>query len=240
MTYSKYMTISGHLKNNTPQNIKQEYAENKVLLKHGGDIMLVSPYTRVHDKHKFICDKGHEWFSIFNDVANKGTKCPRCSGKYTPNQEEARNKVSIKHSGRVELASPYTSVHNNHKFICNKGHTFYSSYNHVANRGSGCPKCVRKESNIIYLWNLVGTNIYKFGITSDSLGYSRIKEVANIHNVAYDILVYKKDVECRLIESIIKEHYSEYKADMRGDGSTEMLELSGALAKELVSLLLIL
>lgn len=101
-------------------------------------------------------------------------------------------------------------------------------------QGKGCPKCKSRAHDVFYFWRLGNTNIYKYGITTSSRKHSRINEVAKSHDVKPHILRYYKLKEAYTLERLVKTTYSFLRAEITGDGRTEMLELNAAQLREVL------
>jgi hypothetical protein len=77
------------------------------------------------------------------------------------------------------------------------------------------------KSNIVYFWNVVGTNIWKIGVSNEDQVNSRIRRVANSHNVEVGQVIIVKSDNARKIETTALS-ISEIIPKMTGvDGYTE-------------------
>ncbi len=82
-------------------------------------------------------------------------------------------------------------------------------------------------NNCLYVWQIEDTNIYKIGITSMKLGYSRIESVANKHNVKPVITAYVKVDDAKKIENELHKIYrTPQNLIIKGDGYTEFKTLT--------------
>lgn len=81
----------------------------------------------------------------------------------------------------------------------------------------------------IYIWHLVGEpNVYKVGITSESLKFERIKEVSRAANSEYEMIVFSKvgTENAKVIESVLKRAGVQHRFDRKFTGCTEFRRIS--------------
>jgi hypothetical protein len=102
-------------------------------------IMLVSAFTKVHDKHTFRCSEGHIWVTTWADVYNQGYGCPACCGHRIDDIQSRINELYEKRG--ITLISEFTRVTDKHTFKCSKGHTWVAKWVSVYNQEKGCPSC---------------------------------------------------------------------------------------------------
>lgn len=102
-------------------------------------------YTYSRIKSTIICDKGHEFEMCWNNF-REGQRCPVCYyySKFN-NKEESINKLKNVHSDYDFSKFEYNGCKGKGLTICDKGHEFYSRYDHLIN-GSRCPHCKNKVS----------------------------------------------------------------------------------------------
>jgi len=85
---------------------------------------------------------------------------------------------------------------------------------------------VSSDNNIIYLWNIKDTNVYKIGVTSKKRGYARINEVSRKHNIKAVVLAYVKVDDAFSIESELHNAFNcGQDIVTKGDGVTEFKTL---------------
>ena len=100
-----------------------------------------------------------------NHLDGKG--CPKCSKTTKADFIIKANKVhctkyfynNVCYINNKTKVSITCKLHGD--FLCTPGHHINSS--------SGCPSCSGKNHNILYVLNIVGTDIYKVGVTTDTL-----------------------------------------------------------------------
>ncbi len=85
---------------------------------------------------------------------------------------------------------------------------------------------VASDNNIIYLWNIKDTNVYKIGVTSKKRGYARINEVSRKHNIEAVVLAYVKVDDAFSIENELHNTFNGGQDIItKGDGVTEFKTL---------------
>ena len=116
------------------RRITQEYAE---------DILKAKGYTLLGDvkgaksKVTFICDRGHKYSMTLGNLKN-GANCAKCVGSAKLTLEEAQKLFRDK--GFELLATEYTNALTPMPFICDKGHSHFTTINAVRD-GKKCGIC---------------------------------------------------------------------------------------------------
>lgn len=95
---------------------------------------------------------------------------------------------------------------------------------------SESPTSSKAVSNCLYIWKCVDRTdeygqIYKIGITSTSCADDRIKTVSRTHKVGYEIVVWSRQNDPRVIEAQILRIGRPAKME-RADGHTEFRSLT--------------
>ncbi len=99
---------------------------------------LSNGYTGIMKKHKWQCDKGHQWESRPNDIKS-GCGCPYCAGK---RKDIHTLKKLIENRPLKILSDKYLGMHSKHKWECDKcNYIWKSTVGSVVNSKTGCPKC---------------------------------------------------------------------------------------------------
>jgi hypothetical protein len=94
------------------------------------------------------------------------------------------------------------------------------------------------DNDVIYVWNIPNTNIYKIGVTSEKLGDSRIKYVAKVMGVDYKILSMKKVEKATTIETELHNTYTILPTTLpKADGHTEFRVLTQSDVNEITDYL---
>lgn len=85
----------------------------------------------------------YEWSAEANNLVNKGTGCPKCSGAIGKEEGERINQInSIKNIEFLRWDGDYSLLKSKAFVRCNKdGFEWSTSINVLINGGHGCPKC---------------------------------------------------------------------------------------------------
>ena len=158
----------------------------------------------------------------------QGSGCPRCGGSGKKTQAQFIEDAVALHGARYTYESVhYVDCEASTLVTCRQHGTFtITPSNHLS--GKGCPKCAGKAQNVVYLWKLsTFPNTYKLGITTNTLGVSRIAQVAKAHKTDYHILRYKQVGSAKAVERRLGETLNKYKSTniTVGLGYTEMYDL---------------
>lgn len=104
-------------------------------------------------------------------------------------QQEFMSEIESIGCKDYEVLSDYTGRHSKvqmQHIKCNT--TWEVTPANFINKHSRCPNCMKgSDGDLLYLWNLEGTDIYKIGTSSARLGIKRIKEVSRELKVNYII-----------------------------------------------------
>ena len=195
----------------------------------GRDIKRIGDYVNSRTKIDWGCSKGHTWpASPLHIFAGKG--CPTCAGNLPLTNEVVDSRLEGRSIKRVgAYANHCTKI----LWGCAKGHTWLATPDHVLNSQTGCPTCA-KNHNCIYLWNVVGTNNYKIGISSIDIAEKRIKGCANAGNHKYEVIRIQEVEDPASLEKELLMKYTEnpYKNE-RFDGYTEFRSLTTEQVEEI-------
>ena len=217
--YPELHTPKGRVKSKGIEELRLE--QIKLLLP---DAEVIGEIGKTSDKVHLKCLlDGHEWTPRLGDVVNKCSGCPTCAGLLP-----LTNKVvDLRLEGRGILRiGEYVNTNTKIAWRCNKGHQWEALPYSVLNLGSGCPTCAL-DHNCIYLWNVVGTNNYKIGISSIGIAERRINGCANSGNHKYEIVIIQEVEDASNLEKELLSKYLEnpYKNE-RFDGYTEFRKLT--------------
>lgn len=236
-----WLSKSGSIRNKAPLHIKNDWFIFRARKIHGNKY-LYSKLSIPNTEATLVVTCPIHGDFITNQRAHlaKGRGCQKCSGGVSTDLKHFIEKSIKVHGDTYDYSlCRYYNAKEKMKIICKKHGIFeQNANNHLS--GNGCPICANQVHDILYLWNLVGTNLYKYGITTSSNKTARIKRVAKAHNVDYRILVYRKMEHPEEVELIIKHNYSDKASQTTEDGKTEILELTVDEAEELRSLMEIL
>lgn len=93
-------------------------------------------------------------------------------------------------------------------------------------RGDGCPKCAGKAHDVVYVWYVMGTNVFKVGVTTATNKLRRINQVAKAQGAEPWLLVYYQCEEAIQIEKRLHQRLAPYSYFIpAGEGRTEFYEL---------------
>lgn len=204
-----------------------------------GDIYDYSPtvYLGSVKKLDIMCPK-HGLFSMkaHNHLTCK-QKCPSCaqeqlSVKRSLTEEEVLERFEKTHGSRYDYSKvQYTHILDKVTIICKEhGEFLQSSAHHMA--GQNCPSCCRKTSNILYILQVKGSNVYKIGITTDVK--RRLYEHVRDSGKELEILLTKEMESPREAETHILNKYTgnPYK-DKKFQGYSEYRTLTELEVKEI-------
>jgi very-short-patch-repair endonuclease len=142
-----------------PEVAKELHPKNKET----ADLLPVMSPKKVWWLCDKVCPAGckHEWEASIGNRTGRGDKCPYCSNK------KLCEHMSIKYT-HPELMNEWHPEKNTHtkpeelsygsdvkvNWICvkNKEHEWITSVSHRASRGTGCPKCLHKTEDKLYLY----------------------------------------------------------------------------------------
>ena len=102
----------------------------------GGDCLSTN-YMNSQSKLHWRCAKGHEWFSIPNNI-HKGSWCPHCYGNVLSDIEPLRN--IAKERGGECLSTKYVNSHTKLRWRCAKGHEWEAAPTNIRS-GQWCRQC---------------------------------------------------------------------------------------------------
>jgi len=98
---------------------------------------LSDSYINSGSKLKWMCDKGHEFESCWDNV-KQGHGCPHCANCAKLTINKFREIAKMK--GGECLSNKYVNNHTKLKFRCNKSHEWFASPSKISS-GQWCPKC---------------------------------------------------------------------------------------------------
>lgn len=126
--------------------IKNGYEQAVAYAKNRGGKCLSSPDTIIksHIYLTWQCDKGHEpWEALYRNVVELGGWCPKCAGRFAPEEYIQKAKeLAIKKGGQC-LSNKYENQNTILEWQCeDKNHPrFLASYSNVVNKNSWCNLC---------------------------------------------------------------------------------------------------
>lgn len=143
------------------------------------------------------CAEGHSWQAKINNRTN-GRGCPFCSGKLVSNS----NRLS---TNRPELAgewdfdknelTPYdVSVFSNAKvwWVCSESHSWQAIINNRS-KGSGCPKCAKRTSQIENRFIEAFTEKTNFTVDAHGMRLRQLYYASGRSGVEVDIILYQNN-----------------------------------------------
>ena len=95
------------------------------------------------------------------------------------------------------------------------------------------------DNNVIYIWCIPFTDVYKIGITSSRLGMRRLETVSKALGVEYGLTVYEEVDNASTIETLLFKRFSTLPNDIPNiNGSTEFRVMNSTqvwLAKQMIN-----
>lgn len=193
-------------------------------------------YTNARTNVIITC-KDHGTFPQLPTHHLKGSGCPKCA-----------NNVRL---GTTEFVNRSNNIHN-YSYTYSKVHYVNNSTNVVITcpihgdftqlpchhlKGSGCPKCAGREHDIIYLWRLGNTSLFKLGISCTTGVKERIKRVSAAHSVNPTQVRIFTVGNAKELENKTLDHFKGYKQDgqLVGEGHTEILDLDDLVYLQVLS-----
>ena len=167
-------------------------------------------YKNNKTKVKIICPEHGIFEQKPESHTNQKQGCFKCEPNYPLTTETWITKAIKVHGDRYNYSKVvYTNSSDNVEIIC-KEHGMFSQRPADHLMGVNCPTCSNKlsDGDCVYIWksNMIWNDkpVWKIGITSERLGYARIRRMANeakLEVVKYKMLVTDK---AREIEKIIQ------------------------------------
>ncbi|AFB83887.1 endonuclease [Vibrio phage pVp-1] len=163
-----------------------------------------------------------------------GQGCPKCANNIKLGKQRFVQRARTIFSDKYNYDNVvYKNVDTKVRITCLE-HGEFKQTPKLHLRGFGCPSCGKYPYDILYLWNLVGTDMYKIGVTTSHLGINRIKKCAKQWNVEYNILIYRNIKQPVTLETEILHKFYNNKVRLEGDGGTEVLQLSDKELREVI------
>ena len=116
---------------------RQTIDEMKSLAKSKGGKCLSDEFHGVEKKLKWMCEKGHTWEAIPNNV-KRGSWCPTCAGRIPLSIEEM--KIFAQQRGGKCLSKEYKNNRTKLQWQCAKGHVWWAAPYSIKS-GRWCRKC---------------------------------------------------------------------------------------------------
>lgn len=116
--------------------LTNEYVKSFIEVESNSKYRLLTKYVNSKTKIKILCDKGHEWETLFDNF-RKGHRCGVCNGKGKWNRITVAE--FILKEGYIPLVE-YTNYLNDMKLQCPEGHIYKCNFKRFK-RGDRCPHC---------------------------------------------------------------------------------------------------
>ena len=200
-------------------------------------------YVNNKTKVTIICPVHGEFEQIPSAHYNHGCdKCRVDNNRKSIEQfiKDANNIHDEKYEySKVDYLNTTTPV----KIGCTTCGTYFTQRPNDHLNGSGCPVCNRgSDLDSLYVWKIVGTNIYKFGVTSFRLGNIRLNQViTSLRKNGYMVggiekVVQIKNTSAKEIESYLHNKYQTKPTSLpqEFDGKTEFRVLTKLEELELI------
>lgn len=113
---------------------------HELALSKGGKF-LSSEYIDSQTKHKWECDKGHQWEARPDSVKNRGDWCPECANFNRRGFEIADLYKWAKDKGGQCLSSSFKSSADKYEWECHLGHRWKAIWRNIYYNGYWCQRC---------------------------------------------------------------------------------------------------
>lgn len=184
-------------------------------------------YKNARSNVTIVCEH-HGDFNQLPTHHLKGCGCPKCANNTTLGTTEFINRSNKVHQNfytysKVKYVNSRTKV----TITCPVHGDFNQLPCHHI-RGSKCPACAGRDHDVIYLWRLGNTSLFKLGISCQTNVKSRINKVAAAHSVEPTKVSIFTVSNSRDLESKLLHYFKDYKQknQVSGEGHTEILDLT--------------
>lgn len=104
-------------------------------------LVLLSPYTRVIDKHNVRCEIcTYCWEVRLNDIMNNDNGCPQCSRRLPLTNEMIDTRL-LENNRNIIRVGNVVNATTKIEWQCTYNHVWMAVPDSVINAGSGCPTC---------------------------------------------------------------------------------------------------
>jgi len=173
-------------------------------------------YKNAHQKVKIICpDHGVFEQSPMGHLFGYG--CQRCAGKNILNKKDFIEAAKDIHGKRFDYSSvDYQGLQTQVEIICPIHGSFFQTPNNHIHSKSGCPKCAKygfklDEPAILYYFRDIETDLYKIGITNNSLEDRYNKTICSNRAIALFEQSFKNGKEALIKEQKLLEEFKEFR-----------------------------
>ena len=231
--FDKYLTKTGRLSPNQPQEVKNQWYIQRFREIHGDkyDYSQVV-YTGQLDHVTILCtNHGHFSQRVSNHLAGQG--CQKCHGNNLKSKEgQIKDFIAVHGTryiyDRVEYINSTTQI----EIIC-KIHGVFSQLPQDHISGRGCPKCGKHNQNIVYVLSCASTGLVKIGITNNLK--KRLQTLGgNLYVIAAFISETPRDLESQLHKRF--KDYRIYNQEVR-NGNTEFFKLTQDQVQQVLDIL---
>jgi len=189
-------------------------------------ITLTGPYLSFNNLTTFKCDKGHKWKTTLGAVYSAKTGCKIC--QYAQRSRKVDPILIFIDLLRrdITMLGEYKGIldHNTFKHSC--GYEWVVSTSQLYYAQTGCPKCAPStDADVVYLWQVDNSDIFKIGVTSHRLGEQRIRQVAHVNNQTPTIVRLTACDDARIVEQTLLTFGTNPQLDVV-DGKTEYRRLT--------------
>ena len=122
------------------RNVTKHTLENTRKIAHSRNGKCLSEkYINITTALLWRCSKGHEWNATLNSIKNANSWCPRRSGRYACDINQAKQ-IAFSRNGEC-LSTSYFNNYSDLLWKCIKGHIWYATLNSIKNANTWCPFC---------------------------------------------------------------------------------------------------
>lgn len=115
---------------------------------------LTEAYLGTTAKHRWKCEKGHEWDATWDSINNVDTWCPVCCGNVILNPLGQLQEIAHSKGGQC-LSTEYLGGQVKLRWRCKDGHEWEAKPSHIRLSGSWCPICSGRLVNPIEQLKLI-------------------------------------------------------------------------------------
>lgn len=227
--FEKYLTKTGRLSPQQPQEVKNAWYIRKFQEVHGDRYDYTNiEYSRAVDKVEIICKEHGSFFQTPNDHL-KGKGCPKCQGNNRKTTKECLLEFLQVHGTTYDYSNvQYISAFSKVEIICRDHGSFCQTPdNHL--KGKGCPKCQGYNQDTLYLLRCLTTGLYKIGITNNLR--QRLQSIGgNLEHIHHVNVENPRYLEKQLHEKYQK--HNVFNPTVRS-GGTEFFNLSDSQVQEI-------
>ncbi len=181
------------------------------------DIICIEEYVDIHTpiSHKcLVCN--YIWKGSPNNIKNKGSGCPKCSGQMVPTTKEYKEQIK---NTSVKCIDEYLYAYTPILHKCKKCNYEWKIAPLAVKSGRGCPICAKEKSyidkylnipTILYYIYIPKYDVYKIGVTKSSVNKRYSIEDLGIIEIIFE-KSYKNGLHAIIIEKEVIKRFKKFK-----------------------------